>query len=242
MEINPRTGQEVNTICSHTIVKNGMPFIDLVLRQVLPMVNKSLITISEKSNDGTLEVVKKIEKDFAPKITVMFENVEDPGDLTKERQKQLEMTSEDWVLFLDDDDYWPSESLAEIHDLMEDHEVDAYAVHPYHLLNQDYYDQSFKNKWFTKFFKNQPGVHYEHPWPRDLIYKGEELLYWKTNPRVPRIPVKYFHLAYLKDYSFRNQPGFEAYRQIQGDRTIIPNRMRDEVWKIYEQFNKRPGR
>jgi glycosyltransferase involved in cell wall biosynthesis len=239
MNINPRTGQEVNTICAHTIVKNGMPFIGLVLRQVLPMVNRSYITISEKSNDGTLDVLKKIEKEFAPKVTILFENVQDPAELTKERQKQLDMTLEDWVLFLDDDDFWSSEALAEIHDLMEDHDVDGFAVRPYQLINQDYYDQSFKNKWFTKFFRNQPGVHYEHPWPRDLIYKGSELLYWKTNPRVPRIPVRYFHLSHIKDYSFRNQPEFKEYYQSPGPWTMIPTRTRNDVWKIYDEFNRR---
>src|SRR5688572_8530366 len=108
------------TIVSHSIVKNGQPFLDLILRQVEPYMNRMLITISEKSTDDSLEVLRKLEHDFPKKVRISFENVSDPSELTKERQKQVKDSYEDWILFLDDDDYWPEESLKEMKRLIDD--------------------------------------------------------------------------------------------------------------------------
>ena len=75
------------TICSHTIVKNGQPFIDLVLNQVLPFVDRAIVTVSVKSTDGTKELLEKMAKDN-PKINLIYEDVYKPDYLTYERQLQ----------------------------------------------------------------------------------------------------------------------------------------------------------
>ena len=102
------------TFASHTLVKNGTPFIDLVLRQVIPFANRCLITVSTSSDDGTFQLLDKLESEHPDKIIINFENVDSPGELTQERQALVDETEEDWILFLDDDDYWPTSSLASI--------------------------------------------------------------------------------------------------------------------------------
>lgn len=219
------------TICSHTIVKNGQPFINIVLRQVIPHVTRSLITISEKSNDGTLAQLKRLEKEFPDKVRLDFENVKSPGELTGIRQRQLDNTIEDWVLFLDDDDYWPEANLKEMIKYL-DADVDGYGVNPYQVIDSTHYDGSWGNKYFTKFFRKQTGVHYRHPWPRDLIYKNEEMLYWKKNSRVPIVPVKFFHLSHIKNHSFRDESWAGVFKEAVGKPIKFEPHEQRQVWDL----------
>jgi len=226
------------TICSHTICKNSQPFIDLVLRQAIPHVNRMFITISEKSTDGTIDVVRKIEKEFKDKVRLDFENVVTPGELTQVRQNQLNHTYEDWVWFLDDDDYWPTKSIEAVIELLnKEEDVDGYSFTPFQMVDQKHYDLSWTDKSFTKFFKYQDGVHYRHPWPRDLIYKGDSVLYWKKNKRVPRVPIRFLHLSNIKDSSFRDEEWADKFKKDYGALMEYPEEIMEEVWKIYDTKN-----
>jgi hypothetical protein len=136
-----------------------------------------------------------------PKIKIDYENVAYLSDLTNERQKQVAKTNTEWILFLDDDDFWDIYQLDDaIHELGPD--VDGLAVNPYQVVDQTTHDASWWNKWFTKIFRNED-INYRGPWPRDMIYKGDELLYWKSNPRIKKVPQRFYHLANLKPHSFR---------------------------------------
>lgn len=230
----------MSRLVSHTLVRNGMPFIDLVLRQVLPFVHKSLITISEQSEDGTKEAIEALKQEFPGKISISFENVENPGLLTQERQKQLDQTDlGDWVLFLDDDDYWPTSSLEQIVNWL-GWDVDGYAVNPLQIAGKEVHDTSWSNKWFTKFFRKQEGVHYKHPWPKDLIYKGDKMLYWKKNELVPKIDPRFIHLSYIKSYSFRKQTWAEKYGFNINESRLqsIPDLWLNDIDKIYNEIRK----
>lgn len=230
------------SICSNTIVKNGKPFIGAVLRQALPYVNRAIVTISEKSDDGTLKILRELEKEFKPKVYIDFENVQAPRELTYVRQNQLKRVFEDWVWFLDDDDYWPNEKIEAMIKLMEEHndnpEVDALTMCPFQVIDEKHYDLSWLGRFFTKFFKQQEGVHYRHPWPRDLIYKGDEVLYWKRNKKVLKVPPRFFHLSYLKGGSFRNEEWAKKFGHKVGKFAPFPEEEMDNVWKIYEIFNE----
>lgn len=187
-----------------------MPFIVPVIENVLPFVHRALITMSVHADKKTQTEVGKLLKRNPDKVKLYYEDVPVPSMLTEERQKLLDKTYEDWVFFLDDDDWWEPKDLKDITDYLEA-DIDGLAVNPYQVVDEKHYDKSWDNKWFTKFFKNGADVHYRHPWPKDLIYKGDEKLYWKTNPRVPRIPIKYYHLSYIKDKSFRTEAWAKKY-------------------------------
>lgn len=220
------------TICSHTLVRNGMPFIDLALRQVIPHVDRCLVTLSKRSQDGTSLVLNKLQQEYPAKIFIEYENVKAYSDLTQERQKQLNKTTEDWVLFLDDDDIWPEKSLLEIKTYLT-RDVDALAINPYQVIDKQYYDLDWRYKWFTKWFRKQKGVHYEKPWPRDLLYLNDKMLYWKKNPRVPRVYVPYFHLSNIKKGSFRKEIWAEKYQESIGQQYFIPELYKPIMEKIY---------
>lgn len=238
-------------VCSHTLVRQGMPFIDLVLRQVIPFMNRCLVTISEKSTDGTLDVLMALEKEFPDKIKIDFENVQTPGELTNERQKQVGKTYEDWILFLDDDDYWPTESLEKMIELIEkNHDVDGFSINPYQVIDQRHYDGSWWNKWFSKWFKNQKGINYRGKWPQDMIYLNDQILYWKVNPRIPKVDQfytdfsypRFFHLSYIKGHSFRSEDWAGKFAHKIGTPIVFPKEEMKHIWKIYEELTRRTPR
>lgn len=230
------------SICSHTIVKNGQPFIDLVLKQVLPFVDRSIVTVSVKSKDGTKELLEKMAEEN-PKINIIYENVYRIGDLTYERQLQVGRTTEDWILFLDDDDYWPTKSLEDLVqylDMVKD--IDGLAFNPIQLVDFTSDDESWRYKWFTKVFPNVRGLHYRFPWPKDAIYIDNRWCYWRKNTRVLRCPyMKYFHLCNLKNESFRDTPYFQGSDKLQrtlGDGIQVEG-YDEDLKKIYEHYKSR---
>lgn len=224
------------SVCSHTLVKDGMPFINLVLRSVEPYMDRMLITISEKSADGTLDVVRRFERSFPQKVRIYFENVDDPAKLTTVRQRMVDDTNEDWILFLDDDDYWPTDSLEEMMELIQ-LDLDAYATSPIQVIDQQYYDKHWQEtKFFTKWFKNKD-IHYSKPWPRDIIMSGDKELYWKKNKGTIRLFGKYFHLSNIKLNSFRKEKWSKGhYVEPIKNKSLYPKWCKPHLERIYEQL------
>ena len=188
-------------IVSNTLVRNGMPFIGEVLKAALPIVDRMIITISKRSNDGTREVIESLN---SPKIELYEEEVSNLGLLTLERQKQVDMCDQgDIIWFLDDDDFWEEDQARACIRYLLNNDIDGVSVNPYQVISKDQQDKGWRRlKSFTKFFKNID-INYRKPWPHDLIFKGDQLLYWRATKRVPRVPFKFFHLAEVKNHSFR---------------------------------------
>lgn len=221
-------------LVSNTLVKNGMPFIGLVLDQVLPLVDRAVITLSEKSDSKTVSEVMRIKNFWEDKVELLIENVKEPGELTQERQRQLGFVPNgSWVLFLDDDDYWPTESLRQAIMFLGS-DCDALSVNPYQVIDDKLYDNSWKNKWFTKLFKKNATTNYKHPWPRDMIYNGDTPLYWKRNPRNIRIAPRFFHLSNIKDGSFRRESWARDFKSNIGAPTSYPEVELQNVKKIFD--------
>lgn len=216
----------MSKIVSHTICRNGQPFIGAVLRAALPLVDRMIITISKKSNDGTRQVIEGLD---SPKVELYEEEVADLGQLTQERQKQVGMTdSGDIIWFLDDDDFWEEDQAKSCIQFLKQSDLDAISVNPYQVLDKEHEDARWINKkYFTKFFKNVD-INYRHPWPRDLIYKGDELLYHKVNPRNKAVAYKFWHLAAIKNYSFRKNDLLN-FNDLEGKPTLLTRSLPKEI-------------
>lgn len=182
-----------------------MPFIEKVLKQVEPFMEKMVITLSEKSNDGTAAIVHRFKQEHPQKVILLTENVKEPAQLTEERNKQLVHSPSDWILFLDDDDYWPVSQLQKcLKFLDKDKDTLAYAVSSYHLLDTEHCDYRSLFKFYSKFLRNTEGLHYLRTWPRDMpADKNEIFLHWESHPKVKILPYKFYHLMELKNHSFR---------------------------------------
>ncbi|HEC64667.1 MAG TPA: hypothetical protein ENI23_05205, partial [bacterium] len=62
------------TLCSHTITRNGGIFIEPCLRQILPYVDRALVLVDMRSEDGTIEVLKRLSEEY-PKLELDYYNV-----------------------------------------------------------------------------------------------------------------------------------------------------------------------
>jgi len=201
------------TISSNTLVKNGMPFIGKVLRQVAPYMKEIVICISERSSDGTEVEIRKELKDYWHKVVWMTENVTDKMGLTECQNEMTRRSTSDWILFLSDDDYWPQDQLERcLEELDKKPDVLCYAVNPYQLIDHEHHDHTWRKKFFTKFLRNTSNLHYVGKWPDELPADDDgKKLYWKWHDKVIVLPYRYYHLSYLKDSSFRNEPWANAY-------------------------------
>ena len=190
---------------SNTIVRNGMPFIGKVLEQVAPYMDKMLVTISEKSSDGTVKEVQRVWEQYPDKILVDFENVAIISELTGIRNRQLENTETEWTLILDDDDWWPREELKKCLEKLDDLSVLAYSVSPFQLIDNRHYDAAWFNKYFSKFLRTKD-VRFINPWPQDLPADKEgRFLDKRVDIRNRVLPYRFFHLSRLKYASFRKE-------------------------------------
>lgn len=203
-------------IVSHTLVKNGMPFIGKVLEQVIPYMTKCVVDISHKSNDGTVEEINRLDTKYPGKLIILADISKATRELTTERQRMVYTYPSDWILFLDDDDYWPRKSIVGVMEEIEKNEHYAYAVNPYQVVNKKSHDNGWSMKWFTKWFKNKD-INYRGEWPRDLIYTGSKPLYWRQNSEVVRLFHRFYHLSLVKEHSFRNEEWSYEYRFGKGE-------------------------
>lgn len=203
------------TITSNTIVRNGMPFIGKVLRQVAPFMDKMIITISVNSKDGTIDEIIQVAKEYPEKVMVLFENVSTPKELTRIRNEQVRITTTDWILFLDDDDYWTEEELKKcLNELDKDNTILSYFVNPYQMVDFQSFDTGWKNRYFAKFLRRD-GLKFIHPFPKDVpADKDGRQLFWKKHPQTKRLPYRFYHLQNLKSGSFRTESWAQKYKTV----------------------------
>lgn len=191
-----------------------MPFIGKVLEQVAPYMEKMIVTLSMKSNDETRELLYDLMRKY-DHIILLEENVSSPAQLTAVRNEQAQLTQSDWILFLDDDDYWPKDQLELcLKELPKDPDILAYSVSPCQLIDKEHYDNSlyWRRKSYSKFLRRE-GMHYRFPWPKDLpIDKDNVPLNWRYNSHTKKLSYYFYHLSYMKNYSFRNTKGFERFK------------------------------
>jgi glycosyltransferase involved in cell wall biosynthesis len=213
-------------ITSTTIVKNGMPFIGKILEQAEPLMDEMIITISEKSTDGSILEVEMFRQKHPDKVFVNTENVIAPSHLTGVRNDQVKKSHGDWILMLDDDDYWPQDQLQLcIEELDKDPEVLCYAVNPYQLIDYENHDASWSKKFFSKFIRRD-GLTFKYPWPRELpIDSNGVKLYWKDNPKVKKLPYRFYHLSHIKGGSFRKESWGKKYEDKIGIIQKLPQKV-----------------
>ena len=195
---------------SHTIVKDGMPFIGLVLRQVEPFMEEMLIDVSEKSSDGTMGEVERFKKEYGDKVIITIEREKSFKDVVNARNRQANNTKTTWVMILDDDDFWCHDDLKKAIDYAYKHEdeIDGLSVSPYQLIDLKTHDASWLNqRQFSKFLKMQDGLCHKGNFPLEIPSLPGRSLYYKWNKRVKCVPFHFYHLALMKYNSFRPDVG-----------------------------------
>ncbi|HEC64669.1 MAG TPA: glycosyltransferase [bacterium] len=192
-------------ICSHTIVKNGADFIEPCLRQILPHVNRALVSIDDRSSDGTVEIIKKLEKEY-DNLDVDYFTVKDSKDLVEARNRQIERTTEDYFWVVDDDEYWLEEDIKRLFKHFEKYDDLAFRVTFWFPINdKQCWLLETRHSQIERVFKNVPGMVWYKTFPAERIhYKGTHLIRTHKRDRLLK-DIFYIHFSYLKDHGWRNE-------------------------------------
>lgn len=97
-------------VWAHTLVKNEARWLWYSVESVINHVDRILLW-DTGSTDGTLEVIKLLEKKYPSKIEFRQYGEVTPETFPLARQEMLEATKADWVLILDGDEIWWNDSI-----------------------------------------------------------------------------------------------------------------------------------
>jgi hypothetical protein len=204
-----------NKIIVHCLVKNEENYIWYALQSVLPYVDKIMVW-DTGSEDKTIEIIRSIN---SSKLDFVERGSVDLNSFTKVRNEMLEATDKkkyDWLMILDGDEIWPSDSLKKVIAYLKSHE-DSEAVFVrtlnsvgdiYHALPESAGQYIFKDKkghLALRFFnlKTITGLHVDLP-------HGQEGYYAKDNcpiqslPKVNFVDTFYIHTTHLQRSSKDN--------------------------------------
>src|SRR3990167_11464624 len=96
----------MNSICVNTIVRNADDVIDFCLPTIIPFVDRVIITLDSRSDDGTKEKLRELYDKYSNLELSIF-NIRDPvRDIVNMRNYQLEKVKEDWLWIVDSDEYY----------------------------------------------------------------------------------------------------------------------------------------
>lgn len=213
-------------ICSHTIAKNSEDFIIRCLTQILPFVDKALVSIDNASTDSTFQLVSELSKENK-KVEILRYNADNPFvDLVKERNRQIELTSEDWFWIIDDDEYYLTEEAERIIRRI-NNDFDAYSVKFWYLADsENYYPR--RGKRTIRFYKKKEKMKWED------IFSKEKILVDSCN----NLENSYIHLSYLKKYSWRESFAEEKFWRKESNikRRLPDNIIKELLWLKQETF------
>jgi len=203
------------SICSNTLLKNSADFIEPCLNSILPYVDRAIVSVDKASADGTIEIMKRMANEN-PKIDLDFYEIEDPNiDLPRQRDFQLQKTTEDWIWIVDDDEFYLPEHAQRLKDLMDkDDKYDAYAMRAWFVIDEKHYHPYRGLHRMERIFRNKPTLNWKGIWSKEAIHDGD---YWvslnnKGNYIQDTIcqfgsDIQYIHLSFLKKYTWRTAFG-----------------------------------
>ena len=195
-------------ISSHTIVKNGADFIESCLRQVLPFMKTSYVSVDTCSSDGTVTILQRLEQEYINLKLDYFTPGEDwQHDTTDAFNRQLSKIQSTWILAMDDDEYWATLELKKLMRLLDEakQEDNGYAFHGYYLIDKEHiYTAKNWDGFSDRVFRNKPNLQWKYCFPPIKIYDGKNPLYWRRNKTVKQVEnIEFIHFSLLKKSSWR---------------------------------------
>ncbi len=210
------------SITTNTICKNSADFIEPVLKQVLPYVEKAIVSVDRASTDGKIGILERMAKEYH-KIDLDYYEVKNPlKDLVEQKNRQIQKSKSEWIWTLDDDDFYPIEQVKNIIKFLEGAKADAYLIKCWFPVDKEHYYPP-KGNWNERFFRNVPGLEWENNFLHETINKPKMRIETK---------IAYFiHLSYLKTRSWRrewNKKLYPRYKHVKG----LPDYIKDILKKI----------
>lgn len=100
-------------IWAHTLVKNEAQWLWYSVSSVINHIDKILLW-DTGSTDGTLEIIKELQKAYPGKIEFKERKITSAEEFTVVRQEMLDVTDSDWFLILDGDEIWFEDSIKKV--------------------------------------------------------------------------------------------------------------------------------
>lgn len=216
-------------ICSHTIAKNSESFVKPVLEQILPYVDRAIISVDLTSTDKTVEIVTELTRKYKK---IDFWRQGNPGEyppnaipierLTKERNEQIKSSKEDYIWIVDDDEYYTDDQIKDILEKVEKTKAESYSVKFWFLTDKYNYNPA-RGKRTLRIFKNN-GINWQGKF-------GNEFLPVKNTEHLNNY---YFHLSYLKSRSWRNDFNIKKYTK-QAPIAELPKNICQKLERFWEE-------
>ena len=218
-------------ITTHTLVKNGDPYIKYALKAVRPFV-KRMIIIDTGSTDKTVEIIKELIEENYP-ITFMqhgpFKGSWDVGipELTRLRNKMLDMTETEWTLQVDDDEIYPKEVFEEIESVLKNPASIISMALPFYNFINDHNTITEEVVPTSRVFRTDK-IEFFNDWPGEMLrVKGEkEWLNKFKDKRVITLKNKWYHYGLCrkkKDTVQRPEENLRTYPFIKDQPEVFPN-------------------
>ena len=211
-------------ICSHTIVRNGADFVEPCLRQILPYVDRALVSVDLSSKDETIDILKRLEKEYK-NLELSYFLSDNLKGLTEERNRQLEKTTEDWFWIVDGDEYYLKEDIEKIlSDL--DKKYICYEFSFWFPVSLTEHHYNYSRTFAPRIFRKEPEMKWKRAFPKETLHNKGLRIYSKTSPEIKRHNVRYIHFSHLKNWSWRKEYG---YRFREYDKCKLPIKIINEI-------------
>ena len=128
--------------------------LDLCVNQTY--VPKEIIIVDDCSSDDSMQVVQQWRENYAGTIDIVLEKLEQNSGPSKARNRGWKLATRDYIAFLDSDDWFLPEKLADIHHVLLENKEIVLLGHDYALENEVLKSSASLNQIFTKnlLFKN----------------------------------------------------------------------------------------
>ena len=111
---------------------------------------KEIIIVDDCSADDSMQVVRQWKKNYNGDIKIVLEKQEPNAGPSKARNRGWELASGEYISFLDADDYFVPEKLAEIHHVLLENKDIILLGHNYTLENKEVKSSDSLNHILTK--------------------------------------------------------------------------------------------
>ncbi len=173
-------------ICINTIVRNSEDTIRFCLNSVLPQVKRAIVTIDDRCNDRTPDIIQEMAREYR-NIEIDYFEVKNPKvDLIKMRNAQLKRTYEPYVWIVDSDEYYPKLEI--------ELKNKVYAFQCWSIWNRIHAHKSSSRAIIPRIFKNN-NLKWTGKFGKERLSEKEPTL----------LPIKYVHFTHLKKDNWREE-------------------------------------
>lgn len=195
-------------ISANCVIKNEDLWVLYAIQSVIDYVDEIIIT-DTGSSDHTIEILNSLD---SKKIKLFKTTINSPEEFTTIRQKQLELSSSDWIMIVDGDEIWTKESIESSIQLIKNQDINIdYLINKYHNLVGDIYHYlpesaskyKLKNRigpYTIRFFKKDiKGLRWGNPYGSEGLFTSNNLPIQDNDTlSFANVDSPYLHCTHLK--------------------------------------------